>query len=147
MKKFILSLIVIFSLAQLNAQGTIKLGVKGGISLNDAEKISDGVMGVDAYYLFKKKRAFLNIGPTIGFRNYFTNDAIDDAQFINIGAAGRVRVLGMSAGIDAGYAIGLNNYLDGGFYLRPLVGFTLELTIVFQLLGLVTLFPRPYSRV
>ena len=86
---------------------------------------------------------FINIGATIGFRNFFGDEfdiidpfsedsrssalrssvSVEDAQFLPIAAAGRVKFFDVfSAGLDVGYAIGLTDGLDGGFYIKPVVG-------------------------
>ena len=55
---------------------------------------------------------------------------LDDAMFLPIAAAARLKVFGLfGAGADIGYAIGLTDYLDGGFYFRPVVTFDIADTI------------------
>ena len=128
MKKFLLVLVAVLSFNALQAQGTFKIGAVAGIPTADAADISTFVLGLDAYYMFSKEDAFLNFGPTVGFRNYFGDEisegiSIDDGQFLPIGAAGRVMLFGvLTGGVDVGYAVGISDYLDGGFYFRPVVG-------------------------
>lgn len=131
MKKLFCFVIAGFlSLSALQAQ-TFKLGATVGIPTADASDISDFVLGVDAYYYFTDIDDFINIGGTVGFRNYFVDFGdLDDAMFLPIAAAARLKVFGLfGAGADIGYAIGLTDYLDGGFYFRPVVTFDIADTI------------------
>jgi hypothetical protein len=126
MKRFFWSLLLTMTCYMSVAQGTFKIGLVGGIATDDANTFSDFALGIDTYYMFNKKRALLNIGPTVGFRNYFASGTdLDDIQFLPLGAAARIRILGISAGLDGGYAIGLNDNLDGGFYWRPILAFSI----------------------
>ena len=114
-----------------NAQGVFKIGANVGLTAADASDISDVAIGADVYYYFANPDAFFNIGATAGFRNFFGKEFesggesydVDDAQFLPIAAAGRFTILStLYAGADVGYAIGISDFLDGGFYLRPVVG-------------------------
>lgn len=128
MKKTILILcFALFGLSNMNAQ-TFKIGASAGIPMADAADITSFVLGVDAYYYFTEKDAFFQLGLNAGFRNFFGdtiigNVSIDDGQFIPVSAAARLKFFGIfSGGADVGYAIGISDYLDGGFYIRPVVG-------------------------
>ena len=127
MKKLVLVLAIVwFGLSNLNAQ-EFKIGASIGVPLADAADISSFVLGVDAYYYFTKQDAFFQFGANVGFRNFFGDEiigdiSIDDGQFLPIAAAGRLKIFGvLSAGADVGYAVGISDYLDGGFYIRPIV--------------------------
>ena len=127
MKKLIVVLILsCFGFANLNAQ-EFKIGASIGVPLADAADISDFVLGVDAYYYFTKQDAFFQLGANLGFRNFFINDEgdfidIKDGQFLPISAAARLKIFGvLSGGADIGYAVGISDYLDGGFYIRPII--------------------------
>ena len=127
MKKLIVVLILsCFGFANLNAQ-EFKIGASIGVPLADAADISDFVLGVDAYYYFTKQDAFFQFGANLGFRNFFINDDgdfidIKDGQFLPISAAARLKIFGvLSGGADVGYAVGISDYLDGGFYIRPII--------------------------
>jgi len=128
MKKLLFTFIAVLSFAGLQAQGVFKIGVVAGIPTADAADISTFVLGADVYYMFEKEDAVLNFGPTVGLRNYFGDEispgiTIDDGTFLPIGGAARVTLLGvLTGGIDVGYAVGISDYLDGGFYFRPVVG-------------------------
>jgi hypothetical protein len=114
----------------LQAQ-TFKVGATLGLPAADASDISSFVLGVDAYYYFTDIDDFVEIGATAGFRNFFGKEEeilgqtveFDDAQFLPIAAAARLKLFGIvSGGADIGYAIGISDFLDGGFYFRPVVG-------------------------
>ena len=131
MKKLMLCLVAVLLMGSLQAQGTFKIGVMGGIPTADASDISNFVLGADAYYFFGKRNALVTIGPTVGFRNYFGEEIspgieIEDAQFLPIALAGRVSIFGIvRGGLDVGYAVGITDGLDGGFYIRPQIAFGL----------------------
>ena len=136
-KLFLCAVIAVFSVASMQAQ-TFKIGATLGLPVADASDISTFVLGVDAYYYFTDIDALIEIGATAGFRNFFGEDieiggqsfAIDDGQFLPLAAAGRVKIFGLlSGGVDVGYALGINDGNDGGFYFRPVVGFDIADTI------------------
>jgi len=127
-----------------NAQ-TLKIGGSVGLPAADAADISSFVIGVDVYYYFTDVDEFLEIGGTAGFRNFFGEEVevlgetfdVDDAQFLPIAAAARLKLFGIfSGGADVGYALGISDGLDGGFYFRPVVGIdladTVELTASYE---------------
>lgn len=128
MKKGILLLVALATCSLAQAQGVFKIGVVAGIPTADAADISNFMLGADAYYMLHREDALVNFGPTVGLRNYFGDEispgvSIDDGTFLPVGGALRLTLLGiLTGGIDAGYAIGISDYLDGGFYFRPLVG-------------------------
>jgi len=128
MKKLVLIVAIAFcGLTAVNAQ-TWKAGVSFGLPAADAADISDFAIGADLYYYFTDIDDFINIGATAGFRNFFGKEvsegfSVDDAQFLPVAAAGRLKFFDVfSAGVDIGYAFGLTDGLDGGFYFKPVVG-------------------------
>ncbi len=134
MKKFFLfSIFAVIISAGVNAQ-TFKLGASVGVPAADAEDISNLVIGVDAYYYFTDIDSFIEVGATAGFRNFFGDEVealgltidVEDAQFLPLAAAARLKLFGIvSGGADVGYAVGLSDGVDGGLYLRPVVGIDL----------------------
>ena len=138
MKKLIFAAaIAVFSVTAMQAQ-TFKVGATLGLPMADASDISTFVLGVDAYYYFTDVDAIIEIGATAGFRNFFGDDIeisgqtveVDDGQFLPLAVAGRVKLFGLlSGGLDIGYALGINDGNDGGFYVRPVVGFDIADTI------------------
>jgi hypothetical protein len=138
MKKLLLvTVVALFSMTSMNAQ-TFKVGASIGIPVADAADISTFVLGVDAYYYFTNVDAVVELGATAGFRNFFGDDIeilnqtieIDDGQFLPLAAAARLKLFGiLSGGADLGYALGINDGNDGGFYFRPVVGIDIADTI------------------
>ncbi|OMP30577.1 hypothetical protein [Mangrovimonas sp. DI 80] len=129
MKKLLLTVVLIAGISFFGkAQGVFKLGANVGLASSDALNGSDLSLGVDAYYMFGYNDAFLSFGPTVGYRNFFIDNNNryfyrDDAQFVPVAGAARVKVFGIfTGGIDVGYAFGISDYLDGGFYVRPIAG-------------------------
>jgi hypothetical protein len=131
MKKIILvCFVALCSSLTMQAQ-TFKVGATLGLPAADAADVSTFVLGIDAYYYFTDIDDFIEIGATAGFRNFFGDEIrvgeetfdVDDQQFLPLAAAARLKLFGIvSGGADLGYAIGLTDGLDGGFYFRPVVG-------------------------
>ena len=133
MKKLVLLSMLFFAVSAVQAQD-IKVGAHVGIPVGDSSEGSNFDLGVDVAYLFSPIE-MLQVGPMLGFSHYFTEEidyngmaSVDppDASFLPIAASGRVS-LGdaVFAGADLGYAFGLNDGNDGGFYYRPKLGFDL----------------------
>lgn len=129
MKKLVLCLFGIFVMGSMSAQGLFKIGINAGVPLSDASDVSTFMLGADVYYYFGKRSSLLKFGPSVGFRNYFGEEisqsiTIDDQQFLPISLAGRVSLFGIvRGGVDVGYAVGITDGLDGGFYFRPIIAF------------------------
>jgi len=138
MKKLLfVTAIAVLSLTSMNAQ-TFKVGATAGVAVSDAGDVADWALGVDAYYYFTDIDAPIEFGATAGFRNFFmSEDVFDDGQFLPVAAAARLKLFGIvSGGADLGYAVGINDGNDGGFYYRPVVGIdiadTIELNVSFE---------------
>lgn len=132
MKKLILSLTVFLVLGLASLQAQWKIGANAGVPVGDMEEFSNFHLGADVAYLFNVGDKF-EAGPMIGYSHYFVEDIeidgmgtfeMDDAQFLPIAASGRVS-LGSTIflGADVGYAVGISDGNDGGFYYRPKLGF------------------------
>ncbi|WGK66235.1 hypothetical protein [Croceiramulus getboli] len=135
-KIFTALMIALFAFAKADAQLTTTddknhqfgIGLNGGITVGDFEDIYSSNIGIDLYYLYSISEKFY-LGGTTGFTNYFGEDVFvpslgevefDDAQFIPI--AGSLRFTPFerfAVGADIGYAIGLNDGNEGGFYASP----------------------------
>lgn len=132
MKRFLLASALFFAALTVQAQ-EFKAGVHAGIPVGDISDVSDFDLGVDVAYLFSPVEMF-QVGPLVGYSHYFLKDMefggdsfeVDDVSFIPLAASGRVS-LGdaVFAGADLGYAVGLNDGNNGGFYYRPKLGFDL----------------------
>ncbi|WP_250432356.1 outer membrane beta-barrel protein [Hanstruepera flava] len=136
-KLFLCAAIAVFGLSNIYAQGGFKLGANGALPIGDAGDVSSFSTGVDVAYFFDINEKFI-VGPAAGFTNAFgktetitvgnTNIefSYDDVQFMPI--AGAARFLPTDkfyVGADIGYAIGINDGNDGGFYYRPRAGYSI----------------------
>ena len=137
MKKVLLTLVAVFALGMsVKAQGNFEVGAAIGFPTSDAADLSDFMIVIDAYYMFKQEDAFINLGPTVGFRNFFTKDIeggvptlplpgipeqfdtieIDNGTYITVGAAGGVTIFGTLRGaLMPGMPSGLRTSLTGAF--------------------------------
>lgn len=106
------------------SQGDLRLGVNAGIPVGDAADVSSFNAGADVAYLMGFEDTF-QVGPMLGYSHFFAEDGLDDMQFLPIAATARFGLLALELGADVGYALGLNEGIDGGFYYRPKVGFSL----------------------
>lgn len=135
MKKVLLiAAIAVFGFTSVNAQeGGIKAGVNFGLPMGDASDITTFNAGVDFAYLFSVADSFM-VGPMVGYSHFFGDEMeffgvtveIDDIQFVPIAASARFYASeDMFFGADLGYAVGINDGNDGGFYYRPKAGYNL----------------------
>ncbi|WP_219548240.1 hypothetical protein [Gramella sp. MT6] len=138
MKKAIFFLAFMMLSSGLIAQKHWTFGLNGGIPIGDVEDTHTFHASADVAYRIDIIN-LLDIGGMIGYSRYFgdsiTEGAIDidydDLQFLPIAANGRLRILAiLFAGTDIGYAIGISDDNDGGFYIRPQVGINLGIANV-----------------
>ena len=72
-------------------------------------------------YLFEVSESF-SVGPAVGFSTSFLDSEFegDNISFLPITAAGRYAVSEeFTLGADVGYALGINDGNEGGFYYAP----------------------------
>ncbi|MCX2742724.1 hypothetical protein OO013_02540 [Mangrovivirga sp. M17] len=128
MKNLFILILSVFMISSIQAQ--LKVGVHGGAPVGDAKDIYQSSWGINGYYMFgEESDALIKFGVGAGWIHYLGDEVTDtgvtveydDASFLPLYAAGRINFLGLFAGIDAGYAIGLTD-VDGGFYWKPMVG-------------------------
>lgn len=132
MKKIILLLALTFIGSSVYGQG-IRMGVNAGLPVGDVSDASTFQLGADLGYLFPTSDMF-SVGGMIGYSRFFMDDVslpggnvnVDDVSFLPIAATAR---FGFSdflfVGGDLGYAVGLSDGNDGGFYYRPKIGYGL----------------------
>ena len=104
------------------------VGLNAGVTVGDYEDLYSTNIGIDLIYLYRVYEKFI-LGGAKGIANYFGEEVnftglgaveLDDAQFIPL--AGSVRFSPFKnflAGADIGYAFGVNEDNDGGFYASP----------------------------
>lgn len=141
MKKVALfTLAVFFGLSCVKAQ-EFNGGIHAGLPIGDAGDIATFSLIAELNYLFDVADG-LQVGPSVGFSHSFGEEIggfeIDDIQFLPIAAAGRYNFTPeFSGGVDLGYAVGINDGNDGGFYYSPRVAYaaTEKLDIVLAYRG------------
>lgn len=140
MKKTILAVVAVFAMVfTANAQdGKFEVGANAAIPVGDAGDFYTFSIGLDVAYVWNVADKF-DAGVATGFTNAFgdevsttvagitvTADA-EDAQFIPIAGTARYSLTSdLFVGADLGYAIGINDGNDGGFYYRPKVGYNIS---------------------
>ncbi len=133
-------LIIVFVFLGFSAQSqnvdrtNFRAGLNGGIVTGDFSEAYSLVLGVDLYQHWGISKT-IDLGVTTGFSNAFgekqevsagavlIETEFDNLQFIPV--AGSVRIYpttGFKLGGDVGYAIGINEGNEGGFYYRPSLG-------------------------
>jgi hypothetical protein len=131
MRNFVITAALALFCLGLHAQEGFKAGINLGLPVGDAGDVSGFSIGVDALYHWAVADSF-NAGVAAGFTNAFGKDIdtglgtveIPDVQFLPIAASGRFSASDeFVVGADLGYAIGISDGNDGGFYYRPIVGY------------------------
>jgi hypothetical protein len=132
MKKLLLFVaFAVCSLFAVNAQGQFRAGLNAGLPIGDAADGWTFTVQVDAAFLWEVSEDF-EAGVITGYSHSFGDEMtvggftfeFEDAQFVPVAAAGRFNVSDQfSLGADVGYAVGINDGNDGGFYYRPRVAY------------------------
>ncbi len=131
MRNSFLALAFVLLTSGLMAQEGFKIGIQGGIPIGDFDDQVSLVVTADVGYMWALGEVF-DLGIASGFINGFTDkfdtgsELVDlpNVQFIPAAASFRIWPSNsFSLGGDAGYAIGINEGNDGGYYVRPLIGY------------------------
>ncbi|WP_424494060.1 hypothetical protein [Salinimicrobium sp. GXAS 041] len=123
MKNLFLVLTLVFlGFGSTYAQGDLKLGFNVGLPTGDISDYSNLQVGVDAAYLFNIVDV-AEVGPMVGYSHFFGEEDLEDLKFVPIAASGRINLALLVVGLDLGYAMALEDGMDGGVYYRPKVGF------------------------
>ena len=134
MKKVVLIAALALIGLSVNAQEGLKIGANLGLPVGDAGDVSGFSIGLDAQYMFETAGEF-DLGVATGFTNAFGKTLgdsnfsieIDDIQFLPLAGVARYKASEeISIGADLGYALGINDGNDGGFYYRPTVAYTVS---------------------
>ena len=134
MKKLLLvAAIAVFGLSSVNAQN-FNGGISLGLPIGDAGDAWTFNVTLDVNYLWDAGENF-KAGVATGFSHSF-GDSIDtgfgtfdveDAQFLPLAGAARFAVSEeFTLGADLGYAIGISEGNDGGFYYSPRAQYSLS---------------------
>ncbi len=132
---FLVAVMALFGFS-VHAQEGFKAGAHLGLPVGDAADVSGFSIGLDVAYHWEVADSFV-AGVASGFTNAFGKSTtfttggssmtvdFDDIQFLPVAASGRFLAGdSFSFGADLGYAIGIKEGMDGGFYYRPLVGYS-----------------------
>lgn len=145
MKKLLLfTVFAMLSVTFVTAQGQFRAGLSGGIPIGDAGDFATFAIAVDLGYLFEISDSF-DAGIATGYSHSFgdTIDVagmqidLDDVQFIPIAGSARFEVApSFTLGGDIGYALGVSDGNDGGFYYSPRAQYgvteTIDIVIAFR---------------
>ncbi|MDX6746081.1 hypothetical protein SHK09_04695 [Polaribacter sp. PL03] len=136
-KVFFIAFLAIASLGTVNAQqGVLNGGLNVGIPTGDANDFYGLTLGAELNYMFPVAAGF-TLGPSVQYSHFFGKDVdfgatsieTPDASFLPISGAARFNVSDkFVVGANVGYALGLSDGLDGGFYYRPVVGYKIGST-------------------
>ncbi|WP_343330120.1 hypothetical protein [Polaribacter staleyi] len=132
-KLMVVAFLAIMSVSSVNAQeGVLNGGLNIGIPTGDANDFYGLTLGAELNYMFPVAEGF-TLGPSVQYSHFFGKDIdvfggesieVSDASFLPISGAARFNVSEkFILGANLGYAIGLSDGLDGGFYYRPVVGY------------------------
>ncbi len=82
MRKLVFAASILMLSLDANAQspGQFKIGANIGLPVGDVADVSSFTAGVDAAYLWSVGEKF-QVGPTVGFQNYFLKSDYKDAGF------------------------------------------------------------------
>lgn len=115
-----------------------KAGISAGLPIGDAGDGWTFNVTLDLNFLWEVSDSF-NAGIATGYSHSFGDTIdlgtfgtveLDDAQFLPIAGAARFNVSeDFILGADLGYAIGLNDGNDGGFYYAPRIQYSVSSSI------------------
>ena len=142
MRKYILCFLFIFFSYQISAQyvdrSFFKAGFHVSTTLGDAVDFANLGIGLDLYQHWGISKK-IDVGFATGVQYYFGLDSTIDIgpeaittrgeDTIYLPLAGLFRFYptkSINLGGDIGYAIGLNDFTEGGFYYRPTLSFDLS---------------------
>jgi len=131
MKKVLATFIMALLSIGLFAQQGMKLGIHGGLPLDEFQEELSLVAGVDLGYRWGLSE-IVDLGVMVGFVNGFPekynrelfSEDLPNIQFMPLAASVRFWTSNsFSIGGDIGQAIGINEGNDGGLYYRPTIGY------------------------
>ncbi len=126
-------MLIVLSMSGLFAQEGFKIGIQGGIPLNDFDDQISVAVALDIGYMHALGEV-VDFGVISGFIHGFpetfqtntVNIDFPSVQFVPLTAAIRIWPSNsFSFGGNAGYAFGLNEGNEGGLYYRPIIGYLL----------------------
>ncbi|PRX54678.1 outer membrane beta-barrel protein [Flagellimonas meridianipacifica] len=144
---FIAAALLVGSLT-VQAQGQFRAGADLALPIGDAADLTTFGIAVDLAYIFEIDDNF-QAGPFAAFGHFFGEDIesgsftieIDDVQFLPVGGTAIYNFNDQfSARGYLGYAIGINEGNDGGFYYSPEIAYSISdaIDIVLAYKGVTT---------
>ncbi len=133
MKKVLLVAVLSVFTFTANAQ-SFSVGVNVGLPTGDMSDFSSLALGADVNYMFASDTE-ISFGVSAGVINYFGKDVtilgitVDLGNVTFLPLAGAVRYSlseKFNLGADLGYAVGINDGNEGGFYYKPMIGYRLS---------------------
>ncbi len=149
-KKVLTCIIVVWTLMSGHAQkeNIWTVGIHSGLVIGDYEDSFSINTGLDVSYLYGLSKK-IYVGGAVGLTNYLGKDSVrtgnvindvDDIQFVPVAVSLRLSPFkSFLGGADIGYAIGINEENDGGFYLSPRLTYMvkkLQVYAGYRLIGL-----------
>ncbi|AUC14838.1 hypothetical protein BTO06_06650 [Tenacibaculum sp. SZ-18] len=137
MKKFLLTIaIAVFGFAANAQEGTLNVGGNIALPIGDAGDAYSFSYGGEVNYLFNLSEDF-NLGASFSYIQYLGKEVngfdVPNVAFLPVAAAGRYNLSDkFVVGADLGFAIGVDEGNDGGFYYRPMVGYKVMENITLQ---------------
>ncbi len=140
MKNYLLTSLFLFSCffySQAQEEDyTFAAGGVAALPVGKRGSRADFGYGAEVMYLKRVKEKF-QIGGSLGYTEYSIDDDLnfENIRFLPVAFKGAYAIgdLGFGAGLDLGYAIGLNENNNGGFLYEPKV--TLETSLLYISLG------------
>ncbi|SNR15680.1 outer membrane beta-barrel protein [Tenacibaculum jejuense] len=138
MKKLLLTIAVIaFGFVAKAQDGQFNVGGYIGLPIGDAGDAYSFSYGAEVNYLFELSEEF-QLGPSLSYQQYLGDTVagfeIPSVAFLPIAAAARYSISEkFSVGADLGFALGIDEGNDGGFYYRPMVGYQVFDKVTLQL--------------
>ncbi len=133
----ILAMVSFTTIAQSVDRSSFKAGVLAGMPVGDASNYSTFALGLDVAHHWGVSELF-DAGIATGFIHAFGESQtinegaatikyeFEDIQFIPVAAAIRMYpTYEFKLGADVGYAVAVNDNMDGGFYIRPSIGYNI----------------------
>ena len=128
-KLLVIAVLAVFGLSSANAQEGFNAGINAGLPIGDAGDGWTFNITLDVNFLWPAGENF-DAGIATGYSHSFGDSIdtgfgsfdVDDAQFLPLAGAARLDVSEQfTVGADVGYAVGINDGNDGGFYYAPRV--------------------------
>ena len=136
-KALLLACIAVLGLSTLHGQGRFQAGGNLGLPIGDAGDLATFAIALDLAYILEIDDN-IKAGPTVQYSHSFGDDvniggfsiSVDDVQFLPIGGRAQFDITDQFlARAELGYAIGISDGNDGGFYYSPQAAYSVSETV------------------